>query len=702
MNDITIKLGLDDAGLPQPVQRVNAAIGSIGKAGEISARQTAAAMRTLPAQFTDIATQLAGGQNPLLILLQQGGQIKDSFGGIRPAMAALVGAISPVGLAVTGVAAAVGVLGAAVLGGQRDTEKLRDTMALTGNAAGLTADRMDALAERTTAASGQTVGAARDIALALAASGRTSAGVLQSQAEAVARIADLTGQAGEKVAAQFAQQLKAPAEFAAKLNEQYNFLSVAQFKRIQQLQEEGRAVDAVNLTNEALTGQLRGQRTELGLLERMLEGTSKGWSSFWESVKSVGREDTVSQQLEAARSQLAVVEARLSRPGLVDRNSRPYAQAGDDQLAAGLRTQVELLNLKARAEMRVADAASASAEANRRGIAQAQEDARKSRDKPAALGAIRTAQDLYKNDFLRGEKADYGVLQKQQAEQQRQDQEDQARQQKINADEQERYLRRLAQQDDYLQSLRDANARGGAELIADEQERGRALVELDRQIALRRLDAMGLQADARSTAEDLINRRASQAIDSLGQDLRDTTHTDVRDALSAALRDTRDPVRAFAEGLGNAVYTRLLSRVTDAMATAAVGKDGTGGLFGDLLSIIGGGMTVDTAGSGIGAGRTDGGVGLPTRGGMATGTNYVPRDMVALLHKGEAIVPARYNPAAGGAGARGGGGGILLQPSITIHVDARSDAAQVAQIAREASAQGVQATFEALREQGRI
>lgn len=50
------------------------------KAG-ISVGQYKAAMRTLPAQFTDIVTQLAGGQNPFLIMLQQGGQISDSFGG---------------------------------------------------------------------------------------------------------------------------------------------------------------------------------------------------------------------------------------------------------------------------------------------------------------------------------------------------------------------------------------------------------------------------------------------------------------------------------------------------------------------------------------------------------------------------------------------------------------------------------------------
>ncbi|EHW98161.1 tail fiber component H, partial [Escherichia coli DEC11A] len=51
-------------------------------------------MRTLPAQFTDIATQLAGGQNPWLILLQQGGQVKDSFGGMIPMFRGLAGAIT--------------------------------------------------------------------------------------------------------------------------------------------------------------------------------------------------------------------------------------------------------------------------------------------------------------------------------------------------------------------------------------------------------------------------------------------------------------------------------------------------------------------------------------------------------------------------------------------------------------------------------
>ena len=55
----------------------------------VSAALTKAALNQLPAQFTDIFTSLAGGQNPLLVLIQQGGQIKDSFGGIGPMFDAL-------------------------------------------------------------------------------------------------------------------------------------------------------------------------------------------------------------------------------------------------------------------------------------------------------------------------------------------------------------------------------------------------------------------------------------------------------------------------------------------------------------------------------------------------------------------------------------------------------------------------------------
>ncbi len=43
-------------------------------------------MRMIPAQMTDIVVGLSTGQSPFMVLMQQGGQLKDMFGGIGPAI----------------------------------------------------------------------------------------------------------------------------------------------------------------------------------------------------------------------------------------------------------------------------------------------------------------------------------------------------------------------------------------------------------------------------------------------------------------------------------------------------------------------------------------------------------------------------------------------------------------------------------------
>ncbi|WP_202210628.1 phage tail length tape measure family protein [Pseudomonas paraversuta] len=80
----------------------------------ISARQTEAALRQLPMQFTDIFTSLAAGQNPLLVLLQQGGQIKDSFGGIGNTVDVLGGKVKGFFSSVAGSSAGIAGAGAAL------------------------------------------------------------------------------------------------------------------------------------------------------------------------------------------------------------------------------------------------------------------------------------------------------------------------------------------------------------------------------------------------------------------------------------------------------------------------------------------------------------------------------------------------------------------------------------------------------------
>ncbi|AKF46289.1 phage tail tape measure protein [Pseudomonas fragariae (ex Marin et al. 2024)] len=99
--------------------RIDASRQKLGEFGEsvksagVSAAQTQAALRQLPSQFSDIFTSLIGGQNPLQVFLQQGMQIKDSFGGIGPTIDVLGGKIKSI-LGVGGVGGGIGSIGDAL------------------------------------------------------------------------------------------------------------------------------------------------------------------------------------------------------------------------------------------------------------------------------------------------------------------------------------------------------------------------------------------------------------------------------------------------------------------------------------------------------------------------------------------------------------------------------------------------------------
>ena len=54
---------------------------------------------------------------------------------------------------------------------------------------------------------------------------------------------------------------------------------------------------------------------------------------------------------------------------------------------------------------------------------------------------------------------------------------------------------------------------------------------------------------------------------------------------------------------------------------------------------------------------------------LATGTNYVPQDMLAVIHEGEAVVPKKFNPYANGINPSTIGSMGTLTPSISINIE---------------------------------
>jgi phage-related minor tail protein len=83
---------------------------NVWRNGAISGGQYRNAMRYLPMQMTDMATSLASGMPVYLVAIQQGGQLRDTFGGVGNALKAILSLVTPAKLALGGMIGVAGLL----------------------------------------------------------------------------------------------------------------------------------------------------------------------------------------------------------------------------------------------------------------------------------------------------------------------------------------------------------------------------------------------------------------------------------------------------------------------------------------------------------------------------------------------------------------------------------------------------------------
>lgn len=218
----------------------------LGKTSQ-SAAQTANAMRMIPAQMTDIVVGLSTGQSPFMVLMQQGGQLKDMFGGIGPAIKGVggyvLGLINPVTLA----AAAVGVLGLAYYKGSQEQGEFYKSLTLSGNLVGKTTGQLADMAARVSVVANSTTGVTAATLNQIVSSGKVAAESLERVTTAVVEISEATGIATEKLVGDFNDIAADPVAAITKLNDQYHFLTLATYNQIEALQDEGNQQDAARV-----------------------------------------------------------------------------------------------------------------------------------------------------------------------------------------------------------------------------------------------------------------------------------------------------------------------------------------------------------------------------------------------------------------------------------------------------------------------
>ncbi|UVX30842.1 tail length tape measure protein [Klebsiella phage VLCpiS8a] len=221
----------------------------------ISTGQYNAAMGMLPAQMTDIVTQLAGGQNPFLIMIQQGGQIKDSFGGVNNTLKAMKQFINPAFLGLAATAAIVGALGYAAYTSSEQTDRLASSLILMGGAGFKSAQELNEAAESIADKTGSSIRDTVDTLIELNNKGNASADQMKRIAQAVQTMSRAGIDAADSMK-QFDTLIENPIKGIAKLNEQYGFLDEKEMKRLITLQktkgDQAAATEAVNIYANAM------------------------------------------------------------------------------------------------------------------------------------------------------------------------------------------------------------------------------------------------------------------------------------------------------------------------------------------------------------------------------------------------------------------------------------------------------------------
>lgn len=302
----------------------------------VSAKQAAFAFKMLPAQMSDITVQLAGGQNPFLVLLQQGSQIKDSFGGLSNTFKALTGAITPTIIAMGGLAAGIAAIGYGIYSGSKQFEDFNKALILTNSYSGLNNERFAQMSTELGKIAGGRNNAAEAL-IAIADSGQIASQNVAMVGKAAVQMQEATGQAVEKTIAQFVAIQKDPVKAVTDLNDKYHFLTLEIYNQINALEDQGKTQEAATVAANAYADAIAERAPKvienLGYIEKAWKGIKDVAKEAMSSLSDIGRTQTYTDQI-------AALQKRIETNNAMYKNS---PQATRDLMNQPLLDQIDVL-----------------------------------------------------------------------------------------------------------------------------------------------------------------------------------------------------------------------------------------------------------------------------------------------------------------------------------------------------------------------
>lgn len=270
------------------IQQLKAQEKQMGLAG-LTAGQYSQAMRMLPAQITDVVTSLASGMPIWLVAIQQGGQIKDSFGGISNTFKVLMSYLTPARILIGGVVSTVAALAKAGYDAYDSQRTLQKALIMTGGYAGSSATEIKSLVDEIAGSSAvATSGQILEVATAVAKTGKFTKDELKTITKATADWVATTGESTEKVIGYFEKIAKDPIKGLAELNESFNFLDKGQLTYIATLEKTKGKIEAVEYATELFAKMMKDRSDEIAEsatpLEKMWIDIKQWASEAWEEV----------------------------------------------------------------------------------------------------------------------------------------------------------------------------------------------------------------------------------------------------------------------------------------------------------------------------------------------------------------------------------------------------------------------------------
>ncbi|QGF21239.1 tail length tape measure protein [Citrobacter phage HCF1] len=257
-----------------------------------------------------------------MVAIQQGGQIKDSFGGIGNSLRALTSLITPARLAMAGLAGVFGVVVKAswdMYSSQRDVEK---ALILTGNVAdinGKSSKKCLSVSKRVAESTGDSISRTKDAMTAAIKAGAESQKEIETITKGISAYSKITGDGLDEVADKFTKLATDPLNAMREMNKEMNIFTVDQVKQIGELIRAGKDYEAGLLAQQFAAEGAAQKQKELYDTAAPLQKCGwiwmdiKDWASKAWSTVSAYTWGVLNGTIEVVQSVIRIIKSTLAQ-----------------------------------------------------------------------------------------------------------------------------------------------------------------------------------------------------------------------------------------------------------------------------------------------------------------------------------------------------------------------------------------------------